>query len=199
MRMNAAEKALLNNPLRRLVQRTLEAPTLERHGGRVERGRVLEIGCGSGGGTKLLLDRFQARSVDAIDLDPDQVALARRRLRGVDPVSVREGDVTRLAAEEADYDAVFDVGVLHHVPRWQDGVAEIARVLKPGGVFFFEEVTAHALQRWTYRTFLEHPTENRFTPEQFTDELEVHGLRLLKPVSVWWFGDFVLGAAVRDG
>lgn len=199
MRMNRAEKAVLNNPVRRLLQRTLEAPELERLGGRVERGRVLEVGCGSGGGTRLLFDRFRAEQVDAIDLDPDQVRVARRRLRGVDGLRVEVGDVTALPAEDGAYDAVFDVGVLHHVPRWQDGVAEVARVLRPGGVFFFEEVTSRALQRWTYRTFFEHPTEDRFGPQELTDELARHGLRLLHQPTVWWFGDFVLGAAVRDG
>jgi SAM-dependent methyltransferase len=197
--MNRAEKAVLNNPARRLLQRTFEAPALERHGGRVRGGDVLEVGCGVGGGTRLLLERFEARHVDAVDLDPEQVRRAAKRLRGERRVVVGEGDVTSLPAEDARYDAVFDVGVLHHVPVWQDGLAEIARVLRPGGVFFFEEVTQRALERWTYRTFFEHPTDNRFTPDGFTSELHRHGLRLLNPVSVWWFGDFVLGAAVRDG
>lgn len=197
--MNRAEKAVLNNPARRLLQRTLEAPELERLGGRVERGHVLEVGCGSGGGTRLLFDRFRAQHVDAIDLDPAQVRVARRRLSGVEGLRVDVGDVTALPAEDGVYDAVFDVGVLHHVPRWQDGVAEVARVLRPGGVFFFEEVTRHALQRWSYRTFFDHPTEDRFDPQELTDELARHGLRLLQQPTVWWFGDFVLGAAVRDG
>ncbi len=47
--------------------------------------------------------------------------------------------------------------------------------------------------------FFEHPTEDRFAPQYLTDELARHGLRLLKEPTVWWFGDFVLGAAVRDG
>lgn len=106
--------------------------------------------------------------------------------------------MTALPAEDGVQDAVFDVGVLHHVPRRQNGVAEVARVLRPGGVFFFEEVTRNALQRWSCRTFCEHPSENRFDPQELTDELARHGLRLLHQPKVWWFGDFVLGAAVRD-
>lgn len=197
--MNRVEKAVLNNPVRRLVQRTWEAPQLERHGGRVEGGHVLEVGCGSGGGTRLLFDRFRAERVDAIDLDPAQVRLARRRLEGIDGLRLDIGDITAVNAEDGAYDAVFDVGVLHHVPRWQDGVAEIARVLRPGGVFFFEEVTRHALQRWSYRTFFDHPSEDRFDPKELSEELDRHGLRVLGQPTVWWFGDFVLGAAVRDG
>jgi SAM-dependent methyltransferase len=74
--------------------------------------------------------------------------------------------------EDASYDAVFDFGIIHHVPAWQHAVTEVARVLKPGGRFFFEEVTKRALHRWFYRTFLEHPKTNRFSAEEFIAELE---------------------------
>lgn len=45
MILNAIEKALMNNPVRSTFQRHYEAPILEELGGRVEGGRVLEIGC----------------------------------------------------------------------------------------------------------------------------------------------------------
>ncbi len=195
MKLNSVEKALMNNPVREIVQRRVEAPLLARLGGRVEGGRALEVGCGRGVGTEIVLDVFGVAHVDAVDLDPDMVALARRRLgrRPRDRWDVTVGDVTAVDAPDDHYDAVFDFGIIHHVPVWTDALAEIRRVLKPGGRFFFEEVTSHALARWSARTFLDHPKENRFSGREFVAELERTGI----PVGDRWrellFGDFVVG------
>ena len=195
MKLNSVEKALMNNPVREIVQRRVEAPLLARLGGRVEGGRALEVGCGRGVGTEIVLDVFGVAHVDAVDLDPDMVALARRRLarRPRDRWDVTVGDVTAVDAPDDHYDAVFDFGIVHHVPVWTDALAEIRRVLKPGGRFFFKEVTSHALARWSARTFLDHPKENRFSGREFVAELERTGI----PVGDRWrellFGDFVVG------
>ena len=37
---------------------------------------------------------------------------------------------------------MFDFGVIHHVPAWENAISEVRRVLKPGGIFVFEEVGA---------------------------------------------------------
>ncbi len=60
----------MNNPVRALMQRRYEARLLERLGGRLEGLRVLEIGCGRGIGTEIILEHFGAREVHAFDLDP---------------------------------------------------------------------------------------------------------------------------------
>ena len=95
------------------------------------------------------------------------------------------------------FDAVFDFGTIHHVPDWRIAVGEVRRVLKPGGLFFFEEVTTHALNRWSYRTFLEHPTENRFSGQEFVAELEGQGIAVNGNTVSRFFGDFVIGVGRR--
>lgn len=81
MLMNKTETFLVTSPANRIFQRCVEAPILRRLGGRIPGARALEIGCGSGYGTKLIIDQFGAATVDAIDLDPTMVTRARRRLR----------------------------------------------------------------------------------------------------------------------
>ena len=80
MRLNRAEFALMNNPLRAAIQRRFEAKRLLRMGGTMDGGRALEMGCGRGIGAEIILDQFAAGSVDAFDLDPRMVSLARARL-----------------------------------------------------------------------------------------------------------------------
>ena len=199
MKLNRIEKTLMNNPIRAMVQRHHEAALMERLGGRVEGARVLEIGCGRGVGTEIIFERFGAREVHALDVDPDMVARARRRLSGypANRLTLFVGDAAAIRAEDASYDAVFDFGIIHHVPAWQRAVAEVARVLKPDGKFFFEEVTKKALDRWFYRTFLEHPKTNRFSAREFSAELERQGIMVEEKQLEWFFGDFVVGVGRR--
>ncbi|MGH7788362.1 MAG: class I SAM-dependent methyltransferase [Candidatus Binatia bacterium] len=199
MKLNRIEKLLMNNPFRSAAQRR-EAALLEQLGGRTTGARVLEIGCGRGVGTELIFERFGAASVQAFDLDDDMVARARRRLRDypADRLQLAVGDATAIDAPDAAFDAVFDFAIVHHVPDWRAAVREVRRVLRPGGRFFFEEVTLHALQRWSYRTFLEHPTHDRFSGETFIAELERQGLRVADRFAHRCFGDFVFGVGVRE-
>jgi ubiquinone/menaquinone biosynthesis C-methylase UbiE len=197
VKLNRLEKLAMNNPIRAAIQRWYEAPLLERLGGRVAGLEVLEIGCGQGVGTEQILNRFGARRVHAVDLDEGMVARARRRLSRIPPERVRVeiADVTALPFPDRAFDAVFDFAILHHVPDWQAGIAEVRRVLRPGGRFFFEEVTRHALSRWSYRLLTDHPTENRFTVWELAAELERLGFRFVGGPEQRYFGDFVYGVA----
>lgn len=152
MKLNPVEKALMNNPVRALIQRRYEAALMERLGRRVEGQRVLEVGCGRGVGTEIIFKRFGAREVHAFDLDPDMVARASDRLSAYPPDRLKlfVGDATAIEEPDGAFDAVFDFAIIHHIPNWKDAVSEIARVLKAEGLFFFEEVTSYALGRWFY-------------------------------------------------
>ncbi|MER6123936.1 class I SAM-dependent methyltransferase [Streptomyces sp. NPDC001795] len=171
-----------------------------RLGGRIPGGRALEIGCVSGYGTQLILDRFVAAAVDAVDLDPGAVDSARRRLAGyeerVRPAVASATDLrAALEAEDDGFDAVFDFAIIHHVEDWRAAVAEVARVLRPGGRFYFDEVTVTALNRPTCRRLFDHPGKDWFTVGDFPAELPRHGLY---PDERWLArigGDHLLGVA----
>lgn len=202
MKLNTVERLAMNNPLRAAHQHHREAAWFaELSQGTLTGADVLEVGCGRGVGVEVLLDRLGARHVTAFDLDPAMVERAERRLRGRPASALRlsTGDATEIAHSAASFDAVMDFGTIHHVPDWQRAVAEIARVLRPGGRLLFEEVPRHFLDTWAIRTFTEHPRTNRFEAEEFAAELARHGLHGSGQLRPRLGGMVFTGAAVRTG
>ena len=194
MRMNAAEKALMNNPVRRLVQRHFEAPRLLRMGGPCNGATALEVGCGQGLGVSLVLEAFGAARVDAFDLDPTMVELARARHRGDPRVRLWTGDAEEIRAADGTYDAVFDFGIIHHVPRWRSALREVRRVLRPGGRFYAEEVLEGFIHHPVSARLLEHPMDDRFDATEWSAALVDAGFDL--HASSRWGSWFVWSVAI---
>lgn len=126
--------------------------------------------------------------------------LGRRRLAGRprESVDVRVGDATALDLPDASFDAAFAFDVLHHVPDWRRALAEVRRVLRPGGRVYFEEMSRAALGRWVHRTFHDHPREGRFSRAELMAELERLGFRKGTRSCERLFGDIFFGVGVLD-
>jgi 2-polyprenyl-3-methyl-5-hydroxy-6-metoxy-1,4-benzoquinol methylase len=94
---------------------------------------VLDLGCGIGFWTAELAMRGFRRIV-AADLTPQALDYTRRRLalNGVE-AELREENAEALSFADGTFDHVNCQGVIHHTPHPERAVAEIARVLKPGG------------------------------------------------------------------
>lgn len=182
--LNAVERAVVNNPLRAAMQRHVEARWMLKHGGDVRGSYALEIGCGQGIGTELILERFGATRVDAFDLDPKMVARARRRV-GDDPrVKLWVGDASRIDAADGTYDAVFDFAIVHHIPQWRDALKEVHRVLRPGGRFFVEEVLRAFILHPISRRLFDHPLDDRFDARELADALVDAGFAIRASTSL---------------
>ena len=96
---------------------------------------VLEIGPGPGRTTDILKDLVP--QLVAVEIDPLLAARLARRMAGTN-VTVVEADATALPFPDNHFSAALSFTMLHHVPsvEQQDQLlAEVARVLKPGGVF----------------------------------------------------------------
>lgn len=193
MLLNRIEKTMMNNPIREAVQRRFEARRLLRLGGKPAPARALELGCGRGVGVELILSQFGAEKVDAFDLDPDMVKRASERLkRHGERVRLWVGDAARIDAPDANYDAVFDFGIIHHMPEWRAALREVHRVLRPGGRFYAEEVLRDFIANPFWRRVLDHPQHDRFDHRGFLDALDSEGFRLIGEDQLGgWFGWYV--------
>jgi ubiquinone/menaquinone biosynthesis C-methylase UbiE len=50
-------------------------------------------------------------------------------------------DASKLDFPDGHFDAVFDFGIIHHIPNWKDCIQELKRVLKPNGEVILEELS----------------------------------------------------------
>ncbi|MXU63919.1 methyltransferase domain-containing protein [Oceanomicrobium pacificus] len=95
---------------------------------------VLDLGCGQGLLTVDLAGIVgPAGKVLAIDPSPDMRKAATMTCKGLDQVAILEGDASAIPADSASLDRVIAVQVFEYVPDIDAALAEIARVLKPGG------------------------------------------------------------------
>jgi ubiquinone/menaquinone biosynthesis C-methylase UbiE len=95
--------------------------------------RVLEIGCGTGSLTFALPTRANIAAIDAIDYEAQFVEAARERNN--DPrINIQQGDACSLQFGDGQFDRALSMLVLHFVPDADRAVAEMQRVVRPGGV-----------------------------------------------------------------
>lgn len=154
---------------------------------------VLEVGCGTG----LLLERFArfARRAKGIDLSSGM--LDRARARGLDVV---RGSATALPFEDASFDVACSFKVLAHIPDVDRALAEMTRVVRPGGhviAEFYNPMSLRALAKKAFgpravgAQLKEDAVFTRFdTPEEAlaraprgTELVTTRGIRIVTPAA----------------
>jgi ubiquinone/menaquinone biosynthesis C-methylase UbiE len=94
--------------------------------------RWLDVGCGNGAFTEVLIKRRAPASVDAIDPSEGQLAYARKRPTTT-MAQFRRGDSQALPYADGSFDAVAMALVITFIPDAARAIAEMARVARPGG------------------------------------------------------------------
>ncbi len=103
------------------------------------RGRtVLEVSCGHGGGASWLTRTFRPASYTGLDLNPAGIRFCRQR-HGIPGLTFVVGDAQRLPFPDASLEVVLNVEASHCYPDFPGFLAEVARVLRPGGHFLYAD------------------------------------------------------------
>jgi ubiquinone/menaquinone biosynthesis C-methylase UbiE len=163
---------------------------------------VLDLGCGKGFQTQVL-----ARScgrVIGIDVAPDRVMDAKRFLRHScveSRVTFLKGTVEAAALPAGSIDRVISFCVLEHIPNLDQVLAEIRRILKPGGEL---HASVDALSSIRDRDLLDrhrrdHHVVQYFTPATLRQQLEAAGLAVLeiRPIMTGEFAREQFEARIR--
>jgi ubiquinone/menaquinone biosynthesis C-methylase UbiE len=96
--------------------------------------RILDLGCGPGFFCAELLEEVGERGwVTGLDASPQMLALAKRRCVERENIVFREADATSLPVDDASFDAALCVQVLEYVSDYSKALAELHRVVRPGG------------------------------------------------------------------
>jgi ubiquinone/menaquinone biosynthesis C-methylase UbiE len=100
--------------------------------------RVLEVGCGHGGGASYLMRTSHPASYTGLDLNPVGIAFCQKR-HNVAGLEFVKGDAEDLPFPDQSFDAVINIEsshLYHQFPRFLD---EVTRVLRPGGHFLYAD------------------------------------------------------------
>jgi ubiquinone/menaquinone biosynthesis C-methylase UbiE len=168
----------------------LEMELVRRYGTGLD---VLEAGCGTG----LLLDETARVARNAIGLDLSRSMLGLAQHRGLPVV---QGSLTALPLPDQSVDLVYSMKVLAHVPPIREALAELARVVRPGGHLLLEFYNPRSLRylaklvggaapiaegttdRDVYTRYDTLKTARSYLPDNL-EFVGVRGVRVVTPVS----------------
>lgn len=110
--------------------------------------KVLEVSCGAGGGASYIMRNLDPDTYTGLDLNPASIDKCRKthKLAGLDFV---QGDAQNLPFPDGTFDAVINVEASHQYPDFPRFLAEVARVLRPGGHFLYTDSRrAPVISKW---------------------------------------------------
>lgn len=99
---------------------------------------VLEVSCGHGGGASWITRTMQPASYTGLDLNPAGIRFCQQRHR-MPGLQFVQGDAQNLPFPDQSLDAVVNVEASHCYPIFSGFLAEVARVLRPGGHFLYAD------------------------------------------------------------
>lgn len=129
---------------------------------------TLDLGCGGG----LLAEEFARLGCAVTGVDPSAPSLAIARAHAAASglaIDYREGSGEALPFADAAFDIVYCCDVLEHVADPDRVVAEIARVLKPGGVFLYDTINRTPLSNLLLITIAQEWRPTRIVPPDLHD------------------------------
>jgi ubiquinone/menaquinone biosynthesis C-methylase UbiE len=161
-------------PDRNARQQHVEVPLFVRCLGLPRRARILEVGCGAGVALPVLHRLCAPALLVGLDIERAVLGAAAERMSPVQPgVRLLRADVRSIPVRNEYFDVVVDFGTCYHIARGDAALAEIARVLRTGGLFATETKLSQ---------FLSHPVRS------YGRALRLHAapaLRLHRHCGLW--------------
>jgi ubiquinone/menaquinone biosynthesis C-methylase UbiE len=131
---------------------------------------ILDVGCGTGRLLRLAEGRFPAAELVGVDAAREMVNQAEASRPAGSAIRFQQGTAEQLPFPDSQFDLVFSTLTFHH---WQDqskGVAEVARVLAPGGRWLLADFMATGFIGYVRRLL----RQNRFPERARLDAMLVH-------------------------
>lgn len=107
-------------------------------------GQILDLGCGTGRLLERIVEEFPNTHATGLDLSPEMLNQAKKRNKYPEKISFVQGNVEAMPFAENSFDAIFNTISFLHYPNPEIVLAEIKRVLKPGGRYYLADYT----DRW---------------------------------------------------
>lgn len=154
-------------------------------------GVALDIGVGHGHSLVELARRFRTDRLIALDPDPVMLGHATARIGAVPcPVELRQAGAEATGLPDASVDLALCHQTLHHIVDQEKVIAEVFRVLKPGGWLLFAESTRKYICSPQIRLLFRHPMHVQKTAEQYLALIASVGFEVIpERISypyLWW-------------
>ncbi|WP_245805414.1 class I SAM-dependent methyltransferase [Flavobacterium chilense] len=125
---------------------------------------VLDIGCGAGNYTLMMLSKVPDLNCTLVDLSLPMLDKAYERVSAETNgnVEIKQGDIREVDLEENSFDIILAGAVLHHLrddQDWETTFAKIFRLLKPGGCFMISDLITQdtdLLNEYTWQRYGEY-------------------------------------------
>ncbi len=154
-------------------------------------GVILDLGTGQGHSLLELAARFEPTHLHAVDPDPTIRTRCAACLEACPvPVTLHQAHAEALPLPDASVDLVLCHQTLHHIVGQEAALAELFRVLKPGGHLLLAESTRAYIYNWMIRLLFRHPMQVQRTAPQYLAMLRAAGFEVredrISTPYLWW-------------
>ena len=166
--------------------------------------KLLEVGCGVGAQSEIILRRFPKLKLTGIDLSDAQISMASQRLASLDFAKERfkitKMNASKMTFESGEFDGAFLCWVLEHMPDPLRVLSEVRRVLNPGSTivvnevmnssFFLEPYSPNVWQYWmAFNDYQSSIGGDPFIGMKLGNMLQSLGYQDIRTVPVTWHYD----------
>lgn len=153
-RFNRWAESYESHPLQRMIFEPIQRSLLELASQEVPHPRaILDVGCGTGKLLRAASGVFPEARLEGVDAAPEMVRVAQALAPAGARVTFRLSPAESLPFGDAEFDLVFSTMTFHHWADQRIGIAEVARVLAPGGRWLLADFIASGLMKYVRRVF----------------------------------------------